>query len=80
MIEVQGDRDVVDLEGSLDEVTEIRTLRVLAGTGGRLEDDRGFQLGSSFRDSLDDLHVVDVEGADGVATLVSLLEHFFCSN
>ena len=80
VIEVQGDRDVVDLEGSEDEMTEIRALCIFAGAGGCLEDDRGLQFSSCFRDTLDDLHVVDVESADGVAALVSFLEHFFRSN
>ena len=37
---LQGDRDVVDLEGSEDEMTEIRALCIFAGAGGCLEDAR----------------------------------------
>ena len=52
MIEVQSDRNIVDLEGCLDEVTEIRALSVLACASGSLEDNRGIQLCSCFRDTL----------------------------
>ena len=80
MIEVQSDRNIVDLEGCLDEVTEIRALSVLACASGSLEDNRGIQLCSCFRDTLYDLHVVDVESTDSEAAFVSFLEHFFRSN
>ncbi len=80
MVEVQGDRNIVDLESSLDEVHEISMLGILAGTGRALQDDRRVQLASGLGDALDNLHVVDVESTDGVAALMSLLEHFFSSN
>ena len=80
MIEVQSDRNIVDLEGCLDEVTEIRALSVLACASGSLEDNRGIQLCSCFRDTLYDLHVVDVESSDCVAAVISLLKQFRTSN
>ena len=80
MVEVQSDRNIVDLEGCLDEVTEIRALSVLACASGSLEDNRGIQLCSCFRDTLYDLHVVDVESTDSEAAFVCFLEHFFRSN
>ncbi len=80
MIEVQSDRNIVDLKSCLDEVTEIRALSVLARAGGSLEDNRGIQLCSCFRDTLYNLHVVDVESTDGEAAFISFLEHFFRSN
>lgn len=80
MIEVQGDRNIVDLEGCLYEVTEIRALGILACASGSLEDNRGVQLCSCFRDTLYNLHVVDVESTDGETALISFLEHFFRSN
>lgn len=42
MIEVQSDRNIVDLKSCLDEVTEIRALGILACAGGSLEDNREF--------------------------------------
>ena len=39
------------------------------------EDQRGIDFLGSFGDTLDDLHVIDVESADGVAAVVGLLEH-----
>ena len=80
MIEVQSDRNIVDLKRCFDEVTEIRALGILACAGGSLEDNRGIQLCSCFRDTLYNLHVVDVESTDGEAAFISFLEHFFRSN
>ena len=42
-----------------------------------LEDERSFQLGGSLGDGLNDLHIVDVESADGISAFVSLHQHFF---
>ena len=80
VIEVQSDRNIVDLKSSLNEVAEIRALSVLACASGSLQDNRGVQLSGCFRDTLYDFHVVHVESTDGVAALVSFLEHFFCSD
>ena len=80
VIEVQGDGQILAFERSLHEVLEVGGLRVLSCTGGSLQDDGGLQRSCRFGDTLDDLHVVDVESADGVAALVGFLEHFFCSD
>ena len=50
------------------------------GALGDLEDHRGLLLAAGLGDALDDLHVVDVEGADGVTAVIGLLEHFGRSN
>ena len=80
VVEMQGDGQILAFERSLYEVLEVGGLRILSRTGGSLQDDGGFQCSRRFGDALDDLHVVDVEGADGVAALVGFLEHFFCSD
>ena len=41
---------------------------------------RGTEFARGVRDALNDLHVVDVESADGIAAVIGFLKHFFCSN
>ena len=65
-------------DGRLDELHEVGMVGVLAGACGHLQDQRGALLLGRLGDALNDLHVVDVEGADGVAALVGLLKHLFC--
>ena len=80
MVEMQSDRNIVDLKSSLNEFYKISMFCILSCTSRALEDYRGLQFSSSFRDSLYDFHVVYVESADCVAAFVSFLKHFFCSN
>ena len=55
-------------------------MRVLPGAAGGLQDNRSVQLLAGFDNPLNDFHVVDVESADGVAAVISFLEHFGRSN
>ena len=55
---------------------KINMLGILTGAGGNLEDQRGFFLNRCFHDTLDDLHVVYVEGADSIMAFVRFPEHF----
>ena len=75
---MQGDRKTGLLLGSLDELDEIGVVGVGARAAGDLQDDGSFDLGRGLGDALDDLHVVDVERADGIAALIRLAEHFLC--
>ena len=77
---MQGDGQILAFERSLHEVLEVGGLRILSRTGGSLQDDGGLHSRCRFGDALNNLHVVDVESADGVAALVGFLEHFFCSD
>ena len=77
---MQGDGQILAFERSLYEVLEVGGLRILSRTSGSLQDDGGLQCSRRFGDALNNLHVVDVESADGVAALVGFLEHFFCSD
>ena len=63
-------------DGRLDELFQIGAVRVGARTLGHLQDQRRLQLSRRLRDALDDLHIVDVEGTDGVAAVIGLFEHF----
>ena len=79
VVEMQGDRKAGLLLGSLHELDEIGVVGIGARAAGDLQNDGGLDLGSSLGDALDDLHVVDVECADGIAALIRLAEHFLCS-
>ena len=85
VIEVNNDRKIKTggllsvLNSSLDELHKIDMLCVVAGALGNLKDKRSVKLDGRLSDSLNDLHVVNVESADCVAAVVSFLEHFFGS-
>ena len=66
MVEVDGDGNVGEADGGFDEFLEIDRIGVLARALGDLEHQRRFFLLASLNDGLDQLHVVDVEGAEGV--------------
>ena len=80
VIEVQRDGNIGIQHGGLHQLGEVNMLGVLAGAGGNLQDDRGLLQLGGLGDGLNDLHVVDIEGADGVAALVGLAEHFLGSD
>lgn len=66
VVEVDGDGDSGDGDGGFDQFAEVDGVGVGAGAAGDLEDDGGFFLFAGFDDGLDELHVIHVEGADGV--------------
>ncbi|CAN4035301.1 TM1266 family iron-only hydrogenase system putative regulator, partial [Dysosmobacter welbionis] len=43
---------------------------------GHLENQGSLQIPGGLGDALDDLHIVDVERADGIAAVVGFFEHF----
>ena len=67
-------------DGGLHQLHQIGVVGIGPGALGDLENQRGIDLFSGLRNSLNDFHVVDVEGADGVAAIVGFLEHFGSSN
>jgi len=78
VVQVDGDGDVGQADRRLDEFLEINGVGVLAGALGNLENQRRLFLFAGFYDGLDELHVVDVECAQGVFTLQRLRKQFFC--
>ena len=50
------------------------------GALGHLEDQGCADLLGGLGNALDDLHIVDIERADGIAAAVGLLKHFGCGN
>ena len=81
VIQMQDDGDIRVLDdGSLDQLHQIGVVGIGARALGNLQDDGGLQLAAGLGDALHDLHVVDVEGADGVAAGIGLLEHLGTGN
>ena len=76
VIQVQADGQAgLDL-GSLHQLYKIGAVGIGTGALGHLKDHRGIALPGSLGDALNDLHIVDVKGADGIAAVVGLFEHF----
>ena len=75
VVEVQHHGEIGFKQPGLNELHDVVLARVLAGSGGHLKDERGLFLGSGLHDPLYDLHVVDVECADGVAFPVGTFKH-----
>ena len=81
MVQVHGDGQIGVGHSRLDHLHQVHMLGVLAGAGRHLQNDRGVFHLRAFGDALDNLHVIHVESADGIAALVSLFEHFLgCNN
>ena len=77
VVEVEREVNTGILDRSLCQCNEVLMLCILSCACGNLQDNGGAQFFRRLGDRLDDLHVVDVECADGVTALVSLLEHLF---
>jgi hypothetical protein len=74
MIEVNGNRDGREADGCLDKLLEVDGVCILAGSLRNLEHDRGLVFLAGLDDGLKQLHVVDVEGAEGVFAFQSFGE------
>lgn len=77
MVEMDGDGDVREADGGLDELFQIDRVGIFAGAAGDLQHDRGFFLLAGLDDGLDEFHVVDVESAEGVFAFEGLGEQIF---
>ena len=81
MIQVQRDRDLgVQLYSSLYELDQVGMVGIGTGTLGYLQDDGSLKLSGGIGNTLNDFHVVDVEGADSVSAVIGFLKHFSCCN
>ena len=75
---MESDRKTGLDDCSLNELHEVCAVCIRAGALGYLEDQRSVEFLARFCDALDDLHVVDVESADGISAVIGLFEHFLC--
>ena len=81
VIQMQDDGDIRVLDdGSLDQLHQIGVVGIGAGALGNLQDHGSVLLLASLGNALHDLHIVDVERADGIAAIIGFLEHFSRSN
>ena len=78
VVEVDGDGYVAQAHGGLDELLEVHGVGVIARALGDLQHQRGLLLFGGFHDGLDELHVVHVEGTQGVFALEGLGEQVSC--
>ena len=72
VVQMDGDGDVGQADGGLDEFLEIDRVGVLARALGNLEHQRRLFLFARLDDGLDEFHVVHVERAEGVFALQRL--------
>ena len=76
VIQMQSDRKAGFGHRCLDHLHQIVVMRILARAGGDLQNNGRIELFACARDALNDLHVVYIEGADGIAVVIGLFEHF----
>ena len=77
VIEVDGDGDVREADGGLDELLEIDRVGVLAGAFGNLQHHGSFFFFACLDDGLEQFHVIDVKRPEGVFALQRLGEQVF---
>jgi hypothetical protein len=75
-----GKNEITFQKGQNTSEAKKQVVGVSACALGNLQDNGSMLLLASFGNSLNDLHVVDVESADSVAAVVGLLKHLFGSN
>ena len=75
VVQMQGQVNAAVGNGCLCQRHEVRRFGVLPRACGDLQDDGGLNLTCCLGNRLHDLHVVDVEGADGVTARIRLFEH-----
>lgn len=74
MVKVQHDGDIgAALDSSFHELDEVGVVRVGAGALADLQDHGRVLFLAGLGDTLHDLHVVDVERADGVSAVIGFL-------
>ena len=81
VVQMQNDGDIgAALHSGLYQLHQIGVVGIGAGALGNLQDHGSVLLLASLGDALHDLHIVDVERADGIAAIIGFLEHFSRSN
>ena len=80
VVKMYADGEIGFDDCSFDELHKIGMVCILPCACADLQDKGSVLFLGSFGDALDDLHVVDVESADGITALVSFPEHFGTGN
>ena len=75
VIQMQADGQTGLDDGGLHQLYQIGVVGIGAGTLGNLQDQRGAEVLGSFGDALDDLHIIHVERADGIPTVIRFFKH-----
>ena len=76
MVQVQADGQTSVLYSSLNQLHQVNVVGIFTSASANLQNQRRFfGLGSSH-DTLDDFHVINVEGTNCIVTFVSFFEHF----
>ena len=77
VVKVKNDRDLGAFDNrSFNELHKIGVICVCTRALGNLKNNRSFLLLAGFGDTLHDLHVVDIESADGITAVIGFFEHF----
>ena len=79
VVEVQTNGKICFNDSSFHQFDQIGVVGIFTSASRNLQDQRSIFLFRSFGNALDNFHVVDIESADSVTALVSLLKHFFGS-
>ena len=77
VVQMQADGQARVDDGGLYQLHQIGAVGIGPGALGHLQNNRGLQVGGGAGDALNDLHVVHIECADGIAALIGLFKHFF---
>ena len=79
VVQMETDRQAGFDHGGFHQLDQVRTVGILARAGRYLQDHRRVALLGSLRDALNDLHIVHVEGANGIAACIRFCKHFLRS-
>ena len=77
MAEVDGDGNIGGADSGFDQFLEINGAGILSGAFGNLEHDGRLLLLASFDDRLEEFHVVNIEGTEGVFAFKRFGEQIF---
>ena len=80
VIQMQADGKTGVFYCRFHQLGQINMLGIFAGAGGNLQDQRSLFLYGGFHDTLDDLHVVNIERTNSIVPFIGFFEHFFCVN
>lgn len=73
VVQMQADRQTGVFDCCFNQLHQVDVVSVFAGAGTYLQNQRGFFLLCCSNDTLDDFHVVDVEGTNSIVAFVSFL-------